>query len=41
LAFKIGFGTYFADSDYGVIWPILRAINNAFSIGLALQDEDH
>jgi hypothetical protein len=38
--YLIGFGTYFAESDYVVIWPILRAIDNAFSIGLALQDED-
>jgi hypothetical protein len=34
LALKLGFGTFFQDSDYGIVWPTLRAIDAAYTIGL-------
>lgn len=38
--FKIGFGTFFANSAYGVVWPMLKAIDNAFKIGLDVNNID-
>ena len=39
LAMGIGFGTFFADSNRGVVCPILDAIDESFSIGLDLNRE--
>lgn len=38
LAFDIGFGSFFGER--GVIWPTLRAIDEYYTIGLSLNEED-
>jgi hypothetical protein len=34
LAFKIGFGSFFATNTSGVVWPTCDAIDASYSIGL-------
>jgi hypothetical protein len=34
LAYRIGFGSFYAKTDWGVIWPIMRAIDQAYDISL-------
>jgi hypothetical protein len=38
LAYRIGFGSFYAKSDRGVIWPIMRAINKTYNISLDVSD---
>jgi len=40
LALKIGFGSFFQENKYGVVWPILDAIDQSYSIGINLNDEE-
>jgi hypothetical protein len=38
LACPIGFGSFYAKSDRGVIWPIMKAINKTYNISLDVSD---
>jgi hypothetical protein len=40
LVFGIGFGSFFADNSRGIIYPILDAIDQSFSIGLDLDNDE-
>jgi hypothetical protein len=40
LVFGIGFGSFFADNSLGIIYPILDAIDQSFSIGLDLDNDE-
>lgn len=38
--FKVGFGSFFHDSKYGVIWPIMEALDKAYKIGLDAENRE-
>ncbi len=38
--FKVGFGSFFHDGPYGVVWPTLEAIDKAFIIGIDLENRE-
>lgn len=38
--FKVGFGSFFADSKYGIVWPILEAIDKAYQIYLDMDNQE-
>jgi hypothetical protein len=37
---KIGYGSFFADNENGIIWPTLMAIDEAYSIGMDFSKEN-
>ena len=39
LALKIGFGSFYQSTKYGVIWPMMEAIDALYEIGMPLDDE--
>jgi hypothetical protein len=40
LALKVGFGSFYQSSKYGVIWPMMEAIDALYEIGMPLDDEE-
>ena len=38
--FKVGFGSFYSDSKYGIIWPILEALDASYKIGLKMRDRE-
>ena len=38
--FKVGFGSFFSDSKFGIIWPIMEAIDASYKIGLKMTDRE-